>query len=151
MRHLQLVITLAWLAGSAALAHAQNVPADAIYLGGAIVTIDDTNPGAEAIAVKDGKIMAVGKRDEVDKCQGPGTKVIDLSGKTLLPGFIDGHSHFINSLLVSTQANCYSPPAGPANSIRGHCQGADGPQTAATYSGWGEQLHHRLRLRHRTA
>ena len=123
MKHLQLVITLAWLAGPAALAHAQKpavaVNADAIYFGGAIVTMDDTNPGAEAIAVKDGKIVAVGKKDAVlnHTYKGPGTKVIDLSGKTMLPGFVDGHSHFINSLLVPTQANCYSPPAGPADSI----------------------------------
>jgi len=118
MKHLQLVITLAWLAGPAALAHAQNVPADAIYFGGAIVTMDDTNPGAEAIAVKGCKIVAVGKKNAVLKQhQGSGTKVINLRGKTMLPGFIDGHSHFINSLMVPTQANCYSPPAGPANSI----------------------------------
>lgn len=129
MKHLQLVITLAWLAGPAAFAHAQKPDvavkkpdvavknADAIYFGGAIVTMDDTNPGAEAIAVKDGKIVAVGKKDAVLNYKGPDTKGIDLGGKTMLPGFIDGHSHFINSLLVSTQANCYSPPAGPADSI----------------------------------
>ena len=119
MKHLQLVIALAWLAGPAAFAHAQKpaVNADAIYHGGDIVTMDDKNPTAEAIAVKDGKIVAVGKKDAVLKLKGDGTKVIDLGGKTMLPGFIDGHSHFINWLLVSRQANCFSPPAGPANSI----------------------------------
>ena len=61
--------------------------------------------------------MAVGKKDDVFKLKGDATKVIDLKGKTLAPGFIDGHSHFINSLQVSRQANCFSPPAGPAKSI----------------------------------
>jgi len=116
MRLLQRVIAVAWLAGSAAFAHAQN-PADAIYHGGDIVTIDDKNPAAEAVAVKDGKIVAVGKKDDVLKFKGDATKVVDLKGKTLAPGFIDGHSHFINSLQVSRQANCFSPPAGPAKSI----------------------------------
>jgi len=97
MRLLQLVIAIAWLAGSAAFALAQN-PADAIYHGGDIVTIDDRNPTAQAVAVKDGKIAAVGKNDDVFKLKGDATKVIDLKGKTLVPGFIDGHSHFINSL-----------------------------------------------------
>ena len=116
MKLLQLSIAVAWLAGPAAVAYAQN-PADAIYHGGDIVTIDDKNPTAEAVAVKDGKIVAVGKKDDVLALKGDATKVIDLKGKTLVPGFIDGHSHFINSLQVSRQANCFSPPAGPANSI----------------------------------
>jgi len=116
MRLLQLSIAAAWLAGLAAFAHAQN-PADAIYHGGDIVTIDDNNPTAEAVAVKDGKIIGVGKKDDVFNFKGDATKVIDLKGKTLVPGFIDGHSHFINSLQVSRQANCFSPPAGPAESI----------------------------------
>ena len=116
MRLLQLVVLVAWLAGPAALAHAQN-PADAIYHGGDIVTIDDKNPTALAVAVKDGKIVAVGNKEDVLKLKGDSTRMIDLGGKTLVPGFIDGHSHFINSLQVSRQANCFSPPAGPAKSI----------------------------------
>jgi predicted amidohydrolase YtcJ len=116
MRLLQVSSAIGWLAYSAALAGAQN-PTDAIYHAGEIVTIDDRNPTAAAVAVKDGKIVAVGKKDDVFKFKGDATKVIDLKGKTLVPGFIDGHSHFINSLQVSRQANCFSPPAGPAKSI----------------------------------
>ena len=116
MRRLQLVIAVAWLTGLAAFGHAQN-PADAIYHGGDIVTVDDKNPTAEALAVKDGKIVAVGKKAELLKLKGDATRVIDLGGKTLVPGFVDGHSHFITSLQVSRQANCFSPPAGPARSI----------------------------------
>ena len=92
-------------------------PADAIYHGGNIITVDDKNPKAEALAVKDGKIIAVSTKADVLKLKGDSTKMIDLDGKTLVPGFLDGHSHFINSLQLSKQANCFAPPAGPGKSI----------------------------------
>ena len=100
---------------TAQVAHAQY--AETIYHGGDIVTVDEKNPTAEALAVKDGKIIAVGKKDEVLKFKGDATKLIDLGGKSLVPGFLDGHSHFINCLQVSRQANCFAPPAGPGKSI----------------------------------
>ena len=52
--------------------------ADLIYCGGDIVTINDTYPSAEALAIRDGKIIAVGTVDEVMAFKGPGTKIIDL-------------------------------------------------------------------------
>jgi hypothetical protein len=67
--------------------------ADTIYTGGDIVTIDDGQPTAESVAVKDGRIVGVGDRDNVARQhQGTDTRVVDLGGKTLLPGFIDPHS-----------------------------------------------------------
>ncbi len=68
--------------------------ADAIYHNGPIVTVNDAAPSAEALAVKDGRILAVGKKDDVLKTKGDTTKLVDLGGKTLTPGFIDGHAHF---------------------------------------------------------
>ncbi len=100
-----------------ALAHSAE-PADTIYHGGNIVTVDEKNPSAEAIAVKGGKIVAVGKKVDVLQFKGDATKVIDLGGKTMVPGFLDGHSHFINCLQVAQQANCFAPPAGPGKSIK---------------------------------
>ena len=97
-------------------AAAQNT-ADAIYHGGSIVTVDDKNPMAEALALKDGKIIAVTNKADVMKLRGDSTKVIDLKGGTLVPGFIDGHSHFINCLRLSKQANCFPPPFGPGKTI----------------------------------
>ena len=80
--------------------------ADVIYVGGDIVTINDGQPSVEALAVRDGKILALGTRADVEKAnKGQATRVVDLAGKTLLPGFLDGHSHFFNSLLVAGQAN----------------------------------------------
>lgn len=66
-------------------------PADTIFHGGPVITINDKAPRAEAIAVKAGRIAAVGSLDEVKKLRGPETKVVDLGGKALLPGFTDAN------------------------------------------------------------
>jgi len=94
--------------------------ANTIYAGGDILTMVGDQPAyAEALAVKDGKILSAGAKADVLKSKGAATKVIDLGGRTLLPGFIEGHSHFINALSVATQANVYPPPFGPGNTIEG--------------------------------
>src|SRR5205085_89076 len=70
--------------------------ADIIYVGGTIVTMNDKEPNAEALAVKEGTIRAVGARADVEKAhKGTATQVVDLGGRTLMPGFIDAHSHYI--------------------------------------------------------
>jgi hypothetical protein len=92
--------------------------ADAIYTGGDIVTVNDAQPSVEALAVKDGKILAMGTRAEVDKAhKGQATRVVDLGGKTLVPAFIDAHSHYFSSLTVANQVNVYAPPAGPGRDV----------------------------------
>ena len=92
--------------------------ADTVYFGGDIVTINDAQPAVEAVAVKDGKILMLGTRTEIEKkCRGRSTRMVDLAGKTLLPGFLDPHSHYINSLSVANQVNVYAPPAGPGKDI----------------------------------
>jgi predicted amidohydrolase YtcJ len=97
-------------------AAAQEV-ADRIFTGGTIITMDDANPAAEAVAVKDGRILAVGTEAEIRALAGPETEVTDLGGGALLPGFLDAHSHYINSLLVANQAQLYAPPSGPARDV----------------------------------
>ena len=92
--------------------------ADAIYYGGEIVTVNDAQPTVEAIAVKDGKILMVGTREEIEKNhKGSTTQMIDLGGKTLLPGFLDPHSHYISSITVANQVNVFAPPAGPGKDV----------------------------------
>ena len=92
--------------------------AEIIYVGGDIVTINDRQPSAEALAVKGGKIVAVGARADVEKAhKGASTQVVDLGGKTLMPSFIDAHSHYINALSVASQAKLYAPPAGPGKDV----------------------------------
>jgi predicted amidohydrolase YtcJ len=80
--------------------------------------MDDAAPSAQALAVKDGKILAVGERSSVESGhKGAKTQVVDLGGKTLLPGFIDAHSHYFSSLTVADQCNLYAPPAGPGKDV----------------------------------
>ena len=92
--------------------------ADAIYVGGDILTINDAQPTAEALAVKGGKILAVGARADVESAhKGDTTKVVDLAGKTLLPSFLDTHSHYVSALSVANQVKVYAPPAGPGKDV----------------------------------
>ena len=98
-----------------------NVPsaqADSIYYGGDIITMEgDSATYAEAIAVKNGKIVFVGSKTDAEKLKGDSTSMHNLEGKTLLPGFLDAHSHYINSLLVANQCNLYAPPSGPGKDV----------------------------------
>lgn len=71
--------------------------ADTIFIGGDIITADDSNPTAEALAVRGGKIAEVGRQNEVLKFKGAKTEVVDLKGKTLLPGLIEPHTHPVAS------------------------------------------------------
>jgi predicted amidohydrolase YtcJ len=71
--------------------------ADFIFLNGDIITVDDVCPEAEALTVTNGRIAAVGTRNEVLKKKGPATQVVDLLGKTLMPGFIEPHTHYVLS------------------------------------------------------
>jgi len=92
--------------------------ADAIYFGGDIITMESKEAQyAEAVAIKDGKIIFVGSKAEAEKFHGATTEMKDLEGKTLLPGILDAHSHYYNSLLVASQCQLYAPPSGPAKDV----------------------------------
>lgn len=94
------------------------VSADTLYFGGDIVTINDALPSAEALAVKDGKILAVGSQAEIEKdYKGESTVMVDLAGKTLMPGFIDGHAHVQQFGTQAIGANLLAPPDGSVNTI----------------------------------
>ena len=101
----------------AVVGQAAPTPAERIIRGGPIVTVNAAQPAAEAVAIAGGKIVAVGSEADVMALKGPGTVVTDLAGKTLVPGFVDGHSHFWSLVDVQTQALCASPPAGPCRSV----------------------------------
>lgn len=71
-------------------------PADAVYGGGVILTMAGPEPErVENLAVKDGRIVFVGPAAEAARFVGPDTRRVDLGGRTLLPGFIDTHGHFV--------------------------------------------------------
>ncbi len=68
-------------------------PADLILTNGLVRTVDPAEPVAEAVAVRDGRILLVGSAREVEVHRGPSTRVVDLAGRTLIPGMIDAHGH----------------------------------------------------------
>ena len=70
--------------------------ADTVYHNGKILTVDERFSVAQALAVRDGKIMAVGTNAEILNLAGPKTQRLDLKGKTVIPGFIDTHSHLFD-------------------------------------------------------
>src|SRR5262245_52234642 len=87
-----------------AAAWAQN--AEIILVNGKVLTVDPQFSVREALAVRDGKIAAVGTSAEVRKLAGKDTRVIDLQGRTVIPGLIDSHLHAIRAALsFSTEVN----------------------------------------------
>ena len=85
--------------------------ADLVLLNGKVVTVDAENSIAEAVAVKNGLILDVGRSEEIKKFVGPGTRVIDLEGRTVLPGFIDSHTHPPSAGTRLFAVDLRSPPA----------------------------------------
>jgi predicted amidohydrolase YtcJ len=71
--------------------------ADLVLTNGKVVTVDDRFTIAEALAIKGQRIVAVGSTAELDKLKGPQTRVIDLAGRTVIPGLIDNHAHWIRA------------------------------------------------------
>ncbi len=91
--------------------------ADTIYHSGPIVTVDEANPSAEALAVRDGRIVAVGSEAEVMAMRGSGTNVVDLRGRTLAPGLIDPHAHFAQFGTQAIAANLLAAPDGEVETV----------------------------------
>src|SRR5450830_1241338 len=66
---------------------------ETIFSGGRILTMDDGRPDVEALLSRDGRIVAVGGDDEVRAQAGPAAETVDLAGRVVIPGFVDGHTH----------------------------------------------------------
>jgi predicted amidohydrolase YtcJ len=84
--------------------------ADLLLINGKIMTVDPDFSIVEAVAVRDGKILAVGTTSEIETWKGPGTEVVDLENKTALPGLIDSHLHMVGTGVALSQINCRTPP-----------------------------------------
>ena len=106
-------IALSFLPG---LANAQDV-ADTIYSGGPILTINDGQPKVEAVAVKDGRILAAGTLADISTFKGETTEAFDLNGRTMLPGFVDSHGHVVMGGIQALSANLLAPPDGEVTDI----------------------------------
>jgi len=80
--------------------------ADVVFVNGQVITVDSNNRIVEAVAVKRNQIEAVGSNEEIERWIGESTKMIDLQGRTLLPGFIDSHLHLLSYGLTRLAINC---------------------------------------------
>ena len=106
------LLCCASMAGAAPVSHVT------IWSGGPILTMAGAAvETAEAVAVRNGRILAVGTREQVTKAAGLAARTIDLKGRTLLPGFIDAHGHVTNVGQVASMAQLSAPPVGQVNSI----------------------------------
>jgi hypothetical protein len=81
-----------------------------ILTNGKILTVDDDFSTVEAIAVKDGKIWSLGSSEEISELEGEDTEVVDLEGKTVMPGLIDSHLHVVGTGIALQRINCRTPP-----------------------------------------
>jgi predicted amidohydrolase YtcJ len=80
--------------------------ANTVLLNGKVLTVDSKSSTVEALAVRDGRIVAVGASADLRKLAGPGARIIDLEGRTVIPGLIDSHMHAIRAALsFSTEVN----------------------------------------------
>jgi len=90
-----MVVLFPLAAAGGCTAHEERPMADVIVSGGRIWTGEPGADLAEALAVRDGRVMAVGSAEEIDAVRGPATRVVDAAGGTVLPGLIDSHTHFL--------------------------------------------------------
>ena len=76
------------------------MPTADLVITGTVLTVDELRPTAEALAVSDGRIVAVGDRADVETRIGPGTKVLDIGDGCVMPGFVEAHGHPLMEAIV---------------------------------------------------
>lgn len=91
--------------------------ADSVYVNGNIITLDQRESVVSGLAVADGRIIAVGTSEKILTMVDDSTEVIDLQNTTLVPGFVDGHSHLSGVAIQAITANLLPPPDGPGSDI----------------------------------
>lgn len=117
-----LATALAFTAPAIATGETRRTRADAapgvtVYRGGTIRTMNDASPLAEAIAVSGGRILAAGNEVDVAAHIGRGARIVDLQGRTMMPGFVDCHGHISMTALLMGFQNLAPEPAGPIRCI----------------------------------
>ena len=91
--------------------------ADKVFLNGKIITVNDQQPKAQVVAVKNGLITYVGDLRGAKPLMGENTQKIDLRGLTMVPGFVDAHGHVVSAGLQAASANLLPLPDGQVNSF----------------------------------
>ncbi|HKN25454.1 MAG TPA: amidohydrolase [Candidatus Acidoferrum sp.] len=101
---------------------ARIAPADILIVHAKVYTLDANKPWAQSIAIRRGKIVAVGTDEEVARYRGIGTKLIDAGGKLVLPGFTDCHIHFLDGSISLGRVNLEgaTDPADIQNRLRAY-------------------------------
>jgi predicted amidohydrolase YtcJ len=123
---------------SEAAAHAAQ-HADLILHNGKIVTVDDRFTIAQALAIKDGHIVAVGPTSQIEKLADDATKKIDLGGKTVIPGLIDNHAHFVRAIQqwgLEVRWDGVASRAQAVRMLRERVQAARPGEWVAVLGGW---------------
>ena len=91
--------------------------ADTIYTNGKIYTVNEAQPWADAVAIKDGKFLVVGSNSEVDAMKGDATKVVDLKGQFVMPGIVDMHAHPFTGVDMGIGSINLSDPGNPEQNL----------------------------------
>jgi len=115
---------------------------DAALVNGKIITLDDRSTVAEALAVRDGKIVAVGRSADIRGLAGAATRIVDLGGRTVIPGLIDSHMHAIRAaLFYATEVNWIGTRSIPEalGRIAAAARAAQPGQWIIVAGGWTEQ------------
>jgi hypothetical protein len=92
-------------------------PANVVFLGDHILTVDSDTEGATGVAVRGESIVAIGSKNEIEGLIGESTRVVELGDRALLPGFIDAHGHLGLAMQFLDFVNASSPPVGPMKKI----------------------------------
>lgn len=99
------MLCLALLCVVSCAAVSQKTPADMVLIHARVYTLNASKPWAQAVAVRDGKLLAVGSDEEILKFRASSTKVVDAKGRLVLPGITDCHVHFLDGSFSLEQIN----------------------------------------------
>ena len=116
IRHL-LTTAVAFSIALAPFGIASATDADIIFIGSSIVSVDPAHPNPEAVAIKGETIVAVGTTSDVMNLRGDNTRIVELGGRALVPGFIDAHGHMAFVGGTIKMVNLSSPPVGSVKNI----------------------------------
>ena len=116
-----LLVTLAFTGGVlvllAIVTRPMAPPPHEIFVNGHVLTMDASGSIAEAVSVRDGRIEAVGRSEVLLEEATEQTSIVDLRGRTLMPGFVDAHGHFPGSGQTVFSADLNSPPIGDVTNM----------------------------------
>lgn len=115
--------------------------ADTLVLNAKVITVDDSFSIQQAVAVRDGRILAVGRNDVVKKLAGPKTRQIDAGGRTVIPGLIDNHAHFVRAAEkwnLELRLDHVTSRAEAVRMLKERAKTAPAGEWIVTFGGWAE-------------